>query len=1311
MAKKKETLLLIEKEDIAEAEFMSRNFVQQEVKNRAYINALGAELIKKYLSQNGIESGDSKNLHSVSKILEKYDIADILLPNMHIDVRVIFDESKIFIPKSHFENELTPDLYAVVKYDEKFKAFEFLGFIKPSQIDKKRANSEYYFVEKAELSPVKDFIDTVKSYDSKLRDDITEEEMLTGRELAIALNDHNISAKDEKRLLKLLLKSESLRESVLEFDNFETLAYSASSFVSKLSEQEVSTEMPVEEALIVEEKVTEAKDDFDEMNEFEQAEQMLGEDDFLGDEQKPASEKDEELQIDDSVNEDLSIVDESELMLEDNVTAPDEDLNEKSAAEASVEEKTPEIEENIKLPEEPVMAKNTELTNPSAGKELSVDDILDRTINSIDEPDKNQKSDIANKIISGIVTAAEATAAAGGLAAASQAASAIAGVEGAAAIANNIEGKELKQDSEEKTDSETENSAEKAPESYIAEEYLPPQRDLNDGAAASADAIKLTSVSGDLVEDVINENLEKQSKNLDRIDYKKTDIAPDVKEIPTNMTITDNFAASQIIQNAETEASGKFESPKDIDSMNKVKEYKDDTVFVQETVDMNAMETVKSDFYVEGNADGTYDMENLTSLSPAITPEEKFLEIHIQSEAEVVDLPDMESSFTIDADGNSNIDEMAVNNGYDPTLGDENLVDMGFEPSNDYPSSVNVEDEIDFDNQISEEDYVLSADEDLEKQSKEIIDVPESDTYTISEEDTYDENDLSDLLDEFEISDENSSEQENPAKEDVLPETEAEPEPETETETPSAIEAETAAQDMPQEDLVQDVISETELPEAIDENLTLDELPEINMSEELAEPEQLPEAEQIPEPVQDSLDISQEPDLSGENILSEDINLTLDEISENPLPEADIQMSEDVVQTPVTEREPAAEDEIALTDEILQQDDLTQEEPSDEKSAEADLTEEFISAEAFMDDTAENAAEVSPSDNAEAVADVVSADEFMQDEVFESLEELAEESPQTSDISGAADNSVQEWLEDDASAQNPEAAQQQVTETDIVEPQAETAFNVVENSVVISDKTFKAGEIRIDINNQPQFADGEPLSELYNGGSQNSAGREMLNNPGTTGTVRQNHGGLGKFLGAVVVLAIFGVVGFGAAKFFKNPVEETPNPVTDEAVPSSQVADNGNTPNVNPDNVVAMDNNTDALVKKPTASEQTASPAPSAATTPIIEIKKLTWEVPDYVSYNQDFKQYFQSAGRSLKAAISSDLLLATDNLYQNQLKVSVTFAKDGTFKNAQIITSCGSNQIDGIVLQTVNQTLKALKAPNSVNNDESTTAILKLYF
>ena len=298
----------------------------------------------------------------------------------------------------------------------------------------------------------------------------------------------------------------------------------------------------------------------------------------------------------------------------------------------------------------------------------------------------------------------------------------------------------------------------------------------------------------------------------------------------------------------------------------------------------------------------------------------------------------------------------------------------------------------------------------------------------------------------------------------------------------------------------------------------------------------------------------------------------------------------------------------------------------------------------------------------------------------------------------------------------------------IQEPQSEEkSFNVVENSTVISDMDFAPREIEIDINNpeiQLQPEGPAQLEDLYDENSENST---MLQNPGrlTRGNQQGGKVGLGMGLGIVGVLIsiiIVGIIGFSISKMVKKPSDEAPEPITDDAVPTS--SDNGvseaNTLNVDQSNVVNMDN-TNPIATPVKKQQQAALPKTVAQTptqsknsipaTSYIDVRKVSWEVPDYVSYNANFRQYFQSAGKSLKLSLTSDLLLATDYAYSDQVRVSILFDKDGTFKDSKILLSSGSAQIDNIVLQTVNQTLRVLKAPHSIGNDESTTVILKIYF
>ena len=146
MVTEQDTLIYIENQDKHDASVAANAFAHKDTKNRAYINTLGAELALKYLAAENIDISNIHNIHSIKKILEEIDISDIMLPNIHIDVRVVFDENVIFIPKSHFEYNLVPDIYLVLNLAKDFSHVKFLGFFEPKLINKNNANDKYYFI-------------------------------------------------------------------------------------------------------------------------------------------------------------------------------------------------------------------------------------------------------------------------------------------------------------------------------------------------------------------------------------------------------------------------------------------------------------------------------------------------------------------------------------------------------------------------------------------------------------------------------------------------------------------------------------------------------------------------------------------------------------------------------------------------------------------------------------------------------------------------------------------------------------------------------------------------------------------------------------------------------------------------------------------------------------------------------------------------------------------------------------------------------------------------------------------------------------
>ena len=224
-------IILIDEQEREDARALTQSFARADVKSRAYINALGARVLLKYFEQNNISKERTYNLHSVRKILEEFDISDIELSNIHIDVRVIFDENQIFIPKTHFEYNLLPDIYVVLKLAKDHSNMEFLGFFEPKLINKNNANDKYYFIEKEKLSSPVDLKNYIENFKNGKSKNYSEEDISHAEFLMISMADHNVSEEDKKTLLNYLVNSADLRDEFIEFENFEMLSYQASNIV------------------------------------------------------------------------------------------------------------------------------------------------------------------------------------------------------------------------------------------------------------------------------------------------------------------------------------------------------------------------------------------------------------------------------------------------------------------------------------------------------------------------------------------------------------------------------------------------------------------------------------------------------------------------------------------------------------------------------------------------------------------------------------------------------------------------------------------------------------------------------------------------------------------------------------------------------------------------------------------------------------------------------------------------------------------------------------------------------------------------
>ena len=985
MVEKQGILIYINDEIKSEAKFMSHNIIDKEIKNRAYINTVGAETLKQYLMQENFKFDNIHNIHSIARILEAFDISDVFVENMYIDVRVVFDENQIFIPKSHKEFGINPDIYAVLKLDNNFECLEFLGFFSPDIINTSNQNDKYYFVDKSDLSDPSSIVTFIKNNSKTEIKEISEEDMLKGREFSIALADHDISNDDLKEYINLLISSDILRDSVLEYDNFETLSHRAAPYLNASNIPSADEDNIDEEELPVQ-----VYEEDDSENNQEMSSEKDLEDDSNQDEDFTENE-DIEDNIDLSENEDELSIDADELQLEDLDADTDMDIDADLDAEIDLD-----------------------IDNLSSNEDVSDDNIAEKLVETG------------------------------------------AGIGGAAVIA-----------------------AAAGTAAAVGAE-----------AAASDEAIKLAGMSGSLVENIVENNLSDQYANVNNID---SDMVSPAVEMP------DNISDGVVL-------------PDDMfDEM--------DNNMVEESANIEDLEQVE--------------------------PDDSYIDIMAQERTvNIEDLPITEGEIMEDFDHATNIEDLPITEG-------ETITE-------------------DFDHATNIEDLPPAESDDILEEFDNATNI--EDLSIVENENNFEEN-SENLIDNLED--------------------------------------------------VNDVVANSDFND------------DLNVEDTTTQPDNL---------------FEDEPDMSFENMSQDEV---LNEIENKQIfPEA-------------------YEDESNEPSEVF---DLTDEEAWDKME---EINNDFENSGVNVDIVEEEPPlenNLTEDDNSYS-EQIVSMDDF---------DEISEETP------------AEEGLMSFEQLQMPR----------------ENPVQVEENTQSISDEEFSPGEIPIDINEPESNEQGdiEHLENIYND-SGNLNDNEVLNNSARFSRNNQKKTSFNPALavvGGLLTLVIVGVIGMSAMKMLKPAQDsQTVNAPQTPDIPTSDQENNSQTGNSANNMVITMDNNSVPVQNLNNQQEKKHAQLPA---TSFLEISRLSWEIPDYVAYNADFKNYFQSAGKSLKAGLSSDLLLATDVVYSKQVRVSVTFDKNGSFRDSRIVMSSGSSQVDKIVLQSVNQTLRVLKAPNSLGNDESTTVILKIY-
>ena len=1258
MASEQETLIYVEANDKAEAGALAKGFARTSVKNRAYINALGVELGLKYLASEGINISNLHNLHSVHKFLEEFDIADIMLPNIHIDVRVVFSDKYIFVPKSHFEFGLTPDIYLVFQLADDHSYVKALGFFKPELINKKDANKDYYFIQKEKLTPISNLKTFIEHASNNTAQNLDEDTIFLSEARFVSMIDNDLHDEEKRDLIGTLLKSDELRDRLIEFSNFEILSYKAAN--DSDIQQPASTEpdadltpaaaaAALEAADIFIETAAEAAEEPETKNieppidEFEIFENSH--DEFDGNAQEEdINNIDDIVSVEPEtadVQEDVLHIDNAEPVQTEDVLP---DAAEDTTTMAAPEELT--SAEDISFLEEPapLHIEETDTTESQNEDEPSFE-IIEQQEEDSAPAEENKSNETVDLLFN-----------------------------------DNFTGENIDSDDDiEFIDTQPE--MEDSDKDMMLGYTTPPETNSEEQELINFDDIDVS----------MSENFE----NYKREEYSANDaVAFDVLE-PVSLNVDLNDSSNE--GNFIAALSGEVEiSPE----LNQIPEIKTDIIdenitgigaidtlgLIEEAPEQNTANDTAAD-------EGGLKFDLLDSQSDEIKAEDN------EVSQDIDELPTID---TIDSFENLNIEETLkpINedvefltdiNQETPAAGEieelsaDNIEELS-STENSTDEFLNLTDPEPIEGSISELNEDLPV---LQQEPADEIDnlSTELDTLTELGDNTQSSDEFGDVENIEPIESLDSLNFESDIKPEAAEMTVEENAVTNEPETLNFDEITPLSDDMPEvlPELTGDIIQEA------NNEIKTDEL--LNFA-----PEELPSLEE--EPAQETI---------AEIKTDELLNFAPEEL-------------------PSLEEEPAQETIAeAKTDELLnfvpEELPLLEEEPAKEPIAEA-KTDELLSfapeelppleeAPATVENKDENSSELlSFADVPEPTAEEQETD----DSPFALIDDAAE-APKPMDVEQATLNF------DSPSPKDNKSLTEEVADLTDMPAELDSKNILAEIDTLLGaeqidddddddtdndDKDFIEPKLGImpDTESQTLPEDGEltPEETIY------------------MQTMAKEKGKKGMTLLLIVVAALMSVLTL--TTFIKNAssnnngipmpaegeiIDNLSNPpatLPTEPEPSAQ-----STPPVQVQKEPQTPEKIAAAAAKSNAVKKVEAPAQTDTVVKghfYPEIKKITFEIPDYLSYSEGIRKYLQSVGRSVKLSATSDLLLTTDYSTTDRVKIALTLTPDGNIRKSEMAISSGSKQIDQIVLQSVKNTLDVVKPPaDEVKGDELKMAII----
>ena len=178
------------------------------MRNKAVANAFAAKFAANYFSNINIDV--DSGLHNIPLLLGKYDLADIYIEGLRIEVRLHIEGEPLIVPRIHFDAGILPFAYMFIKVDTELTNGELTGFVIPERINFS-TEFDYCKVDNSELLTLENILASISKNDSEVIDN--------NEDIILKLYDFTDGILNEQEtdlLIKQLLISKATRHKLID---------------------------------------------------------------------------------------------------------------------------------------------------------------------------------------------------------------------------------------------------------------------------------------------------------------------------------------------------------------------------------------------------------------------------------------------------------------------------------------------------------------------------------------------------------------------------------------------------------------------------------------------------------------------------------------------------------------------------------------------------------------------------------------------------------------------------------------------------------------------------------------------------------------------------------------------------------------------------------------------------------------------------------------------------------------------------------------------------------------------------------------